>query len=427
MSNQDYSFTVTGSGTGTLTISVITSDGQILQVQEGAANFDKLYRALADKAPEVEIVELSRPVLQVGATLRRLSDRFSFDGTNITFDGDIISNNMSRQLIALLSDSASANAAQSFVAFMEKLYSNPSKQSRDSLYDFITRYDISILPDGDFIAYKGVNRNGTSRNAGYGIVDGVVFEHAHLQNNVGSVVEIPRSRVDTDNAIGCSTGLHAGSYRYASNFARGLLLAVKINPRDVVSVPEDCSYAKIRVSRYVVLSTTEVALTETYVAFNADNDWSRDDYDDDDDEGFDDNWPFDYDVDNGEDLDDDEDEEESEETTQTNVKVVTDDLDTTIRDTISIVYNADADSNFIKFSYPDRVNGGRKDVTGFNIENVAEKANFAGRLYDATFTGVNLEGNYRSYLFSKMENIEVDTLPVPHILDADIVTPFKMD
>jgi hypothetical protein len=344
----------------------------------------------------------------------------------------------------LLSDNASVNAAQSFVAFIEKIYSNPSKQSQESLYEFIKRYNISILPDGDFIAYKGVNADGTSRTAGYGIVDGVVFEKANLQNNVGSVVEIPRSKVNADTSVGCSTGLHAGSYEYASSFARGLLLTVKINPRDVVSVPDHESYQKIRVSRYIVLDTTEVQLPEVFVDFDEDNDWARDDdYEDYDDYNDDEDY---------EDEDEDEDDENRSSVRVTVVpnpvapaftpitvngvpKVVTGDVDTSIRETIKNVFDEDSEENFIKFSYPVRGRTNeRYNVEHFNIETVAEKANFAGRLYDATFTGRNEEGNYRSFLFSKMENIDVDVAvapvdeeetekDIPHILDADIVTP----
>lgn len=439
MANQDYSFTTTGSGLGTLTISIVTSDGEMLQVQEGSPNFRKLYDALIEGLPEAEIIALARPILHVGSTLRRLSERIGFDGFNITFDGDIINNNLSRQLVGLLSDNASVNAAQSFIAFMEKLYSNPSKKSRDSLYDFIQRHDISILPDGDFIAYKGVNKDGTSMHAGYGIVDGVVFENAHLKNSVGSIVEIPRSKVNTDTKVGCSTGLHAGSYNYATWFlsyygGTGLLLTVKINPRDVVSVPDHHSFQKIRVSRYVVLSTTEVALQEVFVDFDNDNDWARDeeydcyecedagcieceDWHDDDDDDFNDDF-LNANVNVNTTLNDEANDE-------TPVKVVTNDIDKIIRDVISITFDEDSDENFIKFTYPNSVTGEIKTITGFNIENIAEKSNFAGRVYDALFNGRNQNGDFRSYLYSKMENIEVDGVPLPHIVEADIVTPIN--
>ncbi len=73
---------------------------------------------------------------------------------------------------------------------------------------------------------------------------------------------MPRSKVDDDTSAGCSTGLHAGTYRYASGFAQGRLLTVEINPRDVVSVPTDSDYQKIRTCRYTVVGVTEVEYTE---------------------------------------------------------------------------------------------------------------------------------------------------------------------
>ena len=55
----------------------------------------------------------------------------------------------------------------------------------------------------------------------------------------------------------CSHGLHVGSLDYASDFSRGKLVVVKVNPKDVVSVPSDCACQKCRVSAYKVVSVFE--------------------------------------------------------------------------------------------------------------------------------------------------------------------------
>ena len=94
--------------------------------------------------------------------------------------------------------------------------------------------------------------DGTSTRAGYGIVDGVEYEHDHLKNYVGAVVEIPRSKVDDNRGVGCSVGLHVGDFSYASTFSQRLW-TVLVNPRDVVSVPSDANERKIRVCRYTVV------------------------------------------------------------------------------------------------------------------------------------------------------------------------------
>lgn len=146
---------------------------------------------------------------------------------------------------------------QPYWKFLEKVVSNPSKTSVDHLLDFIEKNSFPpIAPDGDIIAYKAVNEDYTSSHSGYGVVDGVVYEDAHLPNHVGSVVSIPRELVDTNQDVACSVGLHVGSLEYVKSFAPRKLI-VKVNPSDVVSVPSDSSYMKIRVCRYEVLEDFE--------------------------------------------------------------------------------------------------------------------------------------------------------------------------
>jgi hypothetical protein len=58
---------------------------------------------------------------------------------------------------------------------------------------------------------------------------------------------------------GCSVGLHVGTYDYASNFTLNVL-EVHVNPRDVVSVPTDSNWAKVRCCRYVVIKEVERTL-----------------------------------------------------------------------------------------------------------------------------------------------------------------------
>jgi hypothetical protein len=162
---------------------------------------------------------------------------------------------------------------------------------------------MTVTEDGDLLAYKGVNVDGTSVHAGYGIVNGEEFEHANLPNEVGSVIEIPRSMVDTNRGAACSVGLHVGDYSYASSFARRLLTVV-VNPRDVVSVPSDSEDRKVRVARYTVIGIAEEPIsTPTYAYVGTE------DAEDDEDELEDD---LDYEEQYSE-FDADEDDEDEEE------------------------------------------------------------------------------------------------------------------
>lgn len=149
--------------------------------------------------------------------------------------------------------------------FLENLMTNPDQRSKEQLYDFLERYDFPITPDGHFLAYKGLRPDGTSVHKGYGIVDGKVFEHDYLPNNIGSVVTMPRHKVNADPREGCSFGLHVGTLRYVKGFAKDKMVIVKVNPRDVVSVPADCDFQKVRTCKYEVVGEYTDEITEEVV------------------------------------------------------------------------------------------------------------------------------------------------------------------
>lgn len=147
---------------------------------------------------------------------------------------------------------------RSLARFLGRLAKNPSSYSREQLYEFIDKHGFTINQDGSFIAFKGVREGDEgleSLNRGVGIVNGVRQDGA-ISNNVGDKVEFPREKVDTDPHAACSTGLHVGSYDYASHYG-SVLLEVHVGPEDVVSVPYDSDAAKVRVCGYRVVSRAE--------------------------------------------------------------------------------------------------------------------------------------------------------------------------
>ena len=246
------------------TATVIFSDGAVKQIPSSHPRYADIVVALTAgggaNIDESVILDLVRPVLGAQKKLTRLSERVSYDGYNILFDGDAIDGALAEHIFRIIEEGGTEHAYKALVAFMEKLATNPSEDSRNSLYDFIQHWGITIDPDGDFYVYKGVNADGTSINSGFGIVDGVTM-NGHLPNKPGSVIEIPRSMVDDNTSVACAVGLHAGSYDYASRFSQGKLYLVKVNPRDVVAVPKDHKFAKIRISRYKVVSETYAQTT----------------------------------------------------------------------------------------------------------------------------------------------------------------------
>jgi len=140
--------------------------------------------------------------------------------------------------------------------FILKLNLNPSKRAVDELYTFLEHKELPITDNGNFIAYKAVRTDYTDKYSG------------KFSNTIGSVLEMPRNKVDDDKNVGCSYGLHAGTKEYATDFAgqEGHIMEVEINPADVVSIPTDCNFQKLRTCKYKVVAEHELPLTSPVYA-----------------------------------------------------------------------------------------------------------------------------------------------------------------
>ena len=162
----------------------------------------------------------------------------------------------------------------SFINFLKNLLKNPSKNSVDQLYTFLSRREMPIDEDGLVIGYKGVSDNYHDKYTG------------KFDNSVGQSHEMPRRSVDDCKDNHCSYGFHIGSYDYANSWASsdGKLMIVKFNPEDAVSVPDDCDFQKLRVCKYNVVGeiTERKQLRQPF--YDSTGDFSDEDYDEDYDE-----------------------------------------------------------------------------------------------------------------------------------------------
>lgn len=148
---------------------------------------------------------------------------------------------------------------EGLIRFMRRLAKNPSRRSREQLFNWTQAKDMTIDGDGYIIGYKSVTADFLSHNSGTAFVNGNEVT-GNIPNLVGTVISMPRSEVQDDPTVGCSTGLHVGSHSYASGFGgRGsVLLTVRLDPADVVSVPTDCGFQKLRCCEYEVIGIHEV-------------------------------------------------------------------------------------------------------------------------------------------------------------------------
>ena len=155
--------------------------------------------------------------------------------------------------------------------FVIRLQNNPSRRAVQELYKFLEHKNLGISVNGNLIAYKAVRNNYTDKHTG------------SFDNSIGNVLEMSRNQVDDDKDNGCSYGFHAGSLKYATEFAsdNDRVVLVEIDPADVVSIPTDCEFQKLRTCKYKVISEFERPLEE-HIAYesslgNDDLDWDGDD------------------------------------------------------------------------------------------------------------------------------------------------------
>lgn len=133
--------------------------------------------------------------------------------------------------------------------FLDLLDQNPSKDSVGELYYFLEAGGMPITEDGHILAYKSVTSDFRD-----------VYTRT-IDNSVGAVVQMDRSKVMADRNVTCAPGLHFCSIKYLRDSGWGgsdrNVVIVKINPMNVVSVPNDYKDTKGRCCEYTVVGLVE--------------------------------------------------------------------------------------------------------------------------------------------------------------------------
>jgi len=184
-----------------------------------------------------DVIEPKKVVINYG------KGNISIKGETMYWKGREFHNAMSTRMIQMLQDGF---GVEPLVLFMENLMSNPSYRSVQELYGFLEKNNLPITPDGHFLAYKRVRDDYTDCHTGT------------MNNSVGKVVEMERNEVDDDQNRTCSSGLHFCSQEYLNSFGGNRTVIVKVNPRDVVSIPVDYDNSKGRACRYEVIGEVGV-------------------------------------------------------------------------------------------------------------------------------------------------------------------------
>lgn len=241
-------------------ISVVGDGGKVYNIQRGAPNFavvrQAIERAQAAKAEAESTLDVAagaaarvrqadawatvRDSLEVRQSVQTWANaRFTFNaaGTALLFDGREVPESINRRVLAMV---AAGESPAPLFNFYERLSRNPSWRSVQQLYTFLQHMNIPLLPDGRFLAYKGVNMDFTDCHSGTFV------------NKPGAIHRMPRNEISDDPNTACHVGFHVGALSYAQDFGPRVVVC-RVDPEHVVCVPYDESARKMRVCEYEVM------------------------------------------------------------------------------------------------------------------------------------------------------------------------------
>jgi len=218
-------------------ISFLDRDGEGYNISSTHPNFQRVKDALREKKYDMlaALTSIGRAIIDYAG------QHFKVDNGVVYRYGKPLHSVLSEKILEFLSQDL---PVEPLLRFIDKLDNNPSHTSRAELFDFMEQHGLAIADDGDVLGYKAVTSN-------------MVDKHTKkIDNSVGQVITMPRRDVNDNTNVGCGAGLHFGSLDYVKSFKAhdDVIIAVKVNPQDVVSVPRDCNVGKVRTCRYQVVA-----------------------------------------------------------------------------------------------------------------------------------------------------------------------------
>jgi hypothetical protein len=210
----------------------------------------------------LELVDVNKAIVAYSDGLVEIKDG------QVYYDGEIVHGTIAMRIVQFMKNGLPFDP---LVKFLKNLMDNPSMQSQQECYDFLDHKNLPITEEGYFLAYKAVRHDFMDKYSG------------SMNNAVGSIVEMRRAKVNDNRNVGCSQGLHVGALDYVVGYGRiednDRIVIVKVNPRDVVSVPTDCGHQKMRVCKYEVVAEYQGELLKPLYSceFSYENDYDCDD------------------------------------------------------------------------------------------------------------------------------------------------------
>ncbi len=241
----------------------VVLEGQPHQFDHTHPEYNRLVEAVMSGDSDTFI-----EMLNVGTAIEDWSEgNFEFKDGFLYYEDEQVATQPTERIVSLIKN----NHDHKFMMnYLDNLYQNVSNRAVEESYTWCSHKGLPITPDGMLIGYKGVSvyrGEDTTDKLGRTLTDGDLVDKytgKSFRNNVADNNHMNRRRVSDNCEEGCAAGLHVGTYEYAVDWAgpTGVVVLVKFNPADIVSVPTDCNYQKMRVSKYEVVSIAREQLEQ---------------------------------------------------------------------------------------------------------------------------------------------------------------------
>lgn len=244
----------------------IHAEGKNYTVGTDHINYNKIKEAIKEDNVEklIEYCDLPKQIASLSNSSVEIKDGIVY------FKGEPLKNEgIANRILNLMQEDLPFD---NMIKFLENVLNNPSRRAVYELLGFLENRAMPITDDGCFFAYKRVRD------------DWKDFHSGKFENKIGTEISMARNEVDDDPTHDCSYGFHVGSIEYVKGFyaGQGKVLIVKVNPKDVVSVPKDGNSQKCRVCSYKVVSeyTEDLEKSSVYNSVSVTpitNNWRKED------------------------------------------------------------------------------------------------------------------------------------------------------
>lgn len=168
----------------------------------------------------------------------------------VTYQGQKVGESIANRIQSLITENIPVTI---YTKFLDNLFKNPSYRAVQEFYTFMENNDLPLTSDGHFLAYRKVRddyfdcHSKTVPNMMADMLEDL-YELPYHTGQDGVEVDIedglttismPRNMVNDDATKHCSNGLHFCGKDYLTQFSGERIMIMKIDPKNVVSFPND--------------------------------------------------------------------------------------------------------------------------------------------------------------------------------------------